>query len=226
MADAVLSPRFDVALRDGSTVCVRRVEPGDQAALTRFLGELSEDARFLRFFSGGADVAVAARVAAGLHGDVGGGLIALAGQPERIVGHAEFIRERPGRAEVAFEVADAWQGRGIATVLLEQLAEDAAACGIEMFTATVLPSNHRVIAMLRDSGFGVDVTVLPGELHVELPTELGARVLIGSRFPPAARPGSPPAPICGPPLGRARRAAARRPGRRAGSAARTRTRGR
>ena len=87
----------------------------------------------------------------------GRGLIAVAGEPERIVAHAAYIRETPDRAEVAFEVADDWQGRGIATVLLAHLSELATADGIETFTAIVLPENHRMIQVFRDSGFAVEV---------------------------------------------------------------------
>jgi acetate---CoA ligase (ADP-forming) len=174
VADLAVRPTVDVVLRDGSTVCVRAVRPDDEPSLERFLGDLSEEARYLRFFTGGADVRRQARAAAELCSDHGCGLIALAGRPERIVGHAEYIRAGPCRAEVAFEVAGDWQGHGIATVLLAQLAEAAAACGIDTFTATVLPPNHRMIAVFRDSGFTVEVSVEPGELHVEMPTELTA----------------------------------------------------
>jgi acetate---CoA ligase (ADP-forming) len=59
----------------------------------------------------------------------------------------------PGRAEVAFAVADAWQGHGIATVLLAHLAQSASSAGIETFEATVLSSNHRMLQVFHDSGF-------------------------------------------------------------------------
>jgi acyl-CoA synthetase (NDP forming)/RimJ/RimL family protein N-acetyltransferase len=160
-----------IALRDGSTVTVRRVTAADRGALAAFLDALGVDARYLRFFSCAVDVEREAAAAAGL-GLNGQGLIALAGDPERIVGHAEYIRERPGRAEVAFEVAGAWQGHGIATVLLAQLAELASEQGIDTFTATVLPANHRMIGVFRDSGFATEVSVACGELQVEFPTAL------------------------------------------------------
>src|SRR6478672_3427526 len=130
---------IDVGLRDGSTVHVREVRPADRAALTAFLAGLSEQARYYRFFTGGVNFDRQAGDAAALAGDAGRGLIALAGRPERIVGHAEYIVSGDARAEVAFEVAGDWQGQGIATLLLAELAEEAAAHGIATFTATVLP---------------------------------------------------------------------------------------
>jgi GNAT superfamily N-acetyltransferase len=50
-------------------------------------------------------------------------------------------------AEVAFAVADAWQGRGVGTILVERLREDARAAGITRFVAEVLPGNAPGLAL-------------------------------------------------------------------------------
>ena len=163
----------DVALRDGATVTVRPLTGDDEPALLRLLDELSMESRTLRFFSAGASMDRAAVYMAGLTPDRGRGLVAVTGDPERIVAHAAYVREAPGRAELAFEVADDWQGRGISTLLLAHLSELAAADGIETFTAVVLPDNRRMIQVFRDSGFAVNVRSEPGELLIELPAELG-----------------------------------------------------
>jgi acetyl coenzyme A synthetase (ADP forming)-like protein len=162
----------DVALRDGGTVRVRPVREDDGPALREFLGALSADSRWLRFFTAGADLDRAARTFAAPGDGAGRGLVAVAGDPERIVAHADYVRETEDRAEVAFAVADDWQGRGIATVLLAHLAGRAQLDGIDTFTATVLPGNHRMIKVFRDSGFAVDVQSLPGELSIEMPADL------------------------------------------------------
>jgi acetyl coenzyme A synthetase (ADP forming)-like protein len=163
----------DVALRDGATVTVRSLLPSDEPGLRRLLEELSLESRMLRFFSAGADVHRAATYMAGLTPERGRGLVAVTGDPERIIAHAAYIREDTTRAEVAFEVADDWQGRGISTLLLAHLSEQATADGIETFTAVVLPENRRMIQVFRDSGFAVEVKPEPGELLIELPAELG-----------------------------------------------------
>ena len=163
----------DVALRDGATVRVRPMTTGDEQALRDLLDGLSIESRWLRFFSAGADLHRVATYMAELEPERGRGLIAVAGDPERIVAHAAYIRETPSRAEVAFEVADDWQGRGIATVLLAHLSELATGDGIDTFTAVVLPDNHRMIQVFRDSGFAVEVRSRANELEIELPAQLG-----------------------------------------------------
>jgi len=157
-----------IALRDGSTARVRPVEPGDEPALREFLNGLSEDSRWLRFFSLGVDLdRAAARAAAP------GGYALIVLSDDRVVAHAVYEIERPGRAEVAFAVADEMQGRGLATVLLAHLAQEASARGIREFVATVLPENRRMISVFRESGFPVAVHASADGIEVEFPTELG-----------------------------------------------------
>jgi acyl-CoA synthetase (NDP forming)/L-amino acid N-acyltransferase YncA len=161
----------DVALKDGSTVRVREVQGEDLAGLRALLAGMSENSRWLRFLSSGVDLDRMAAAAATT--DDGVGLVVTAGSPERIVAHAMYIKESPRRAEVAFEVADAWHGRGIATILLAHLAGAAARDGVATFVAYVHPSNRRMVGVFRESGFPVEVHASMGELEVEMPAALG-----------------------------------------------------
>jgi acetate---CoA ligase (ADP-forming) len=170
MRTPVVAQPVDVALRDGSTVRIRPVEAGDATGLHSLLGGMSEESRWLRFLSGGVDLESAARRAATRADGVG--LVVTAGAPGRIVAHAEYIRGPDDRAEVAFEVADAWHGRGIATILLAHLASAAERDGIRTFVAYVHPGNHRMVGVFRESGFAVEVSAAAGELVVELPASL------------------------------------------------------
>ena len=160
----------DIALRDGSTVHVRPVRPEDVGRIELFLGELSEEARWFRFFSAGADVGAMARWLTDVRGGIG--LLAVTSDDALVVGHGQYIPDGKGSAEVAFAVADGWQGRGIATLLLAQLAEAAAAEGIPQFTAVVMTDNHKMIDTFRASGFPVEVRTRTGELEVTFPTTL------------------------------------------------------
>ncbi|WP_028063415.1 bifunctional acetate--CoA ligase family protein/GNAT family N-acetyltransferase [Solirubrobacter soli] len=162
-----------IALRDGSTAHVRPVSPADEPALRTFLGGLSENSRWLRFFSLGVNLDKAAAMAAKGDRPEGYGLIVTTGAEERVVAHAVFELERPDRAEVAFAVADEMQGRGLATVLIAHLAQVASARGVTTFTATVLPENRRMISVFRESGFPVHVRASPDGIELEFPTELG-----------------------------------------------------
>jgi GNAT superfamily N-acetyltransferase len=141
----------DIVLRDGSTVHVRPTTPADEPRLRAFLESLSDESRWFRFFSAGVNLD---RVAHSAAAPVDGlSLLALRGPDGAVVGHGTYIAGVPGRAEVAFAVADAWQGHGIATVLLAHLAQSASSAGIETFEATVLSSNHRMLQVFHDSGF-------------------------------------------------------------------------
>ncbi|MGC9220590.1 MAG: GNAT family N-acetyltransferase [Solirubrobacteraceae bacterium] len=99
-------------------------------------------------------------------------LVALTGEPARIVAHAAYIRSSQTKAEVAFLVADDFQGHGIATTLLAHLAVAAERHGITTFTAEVLPANHKMVETFRESGFPVDIRSSPQSLEIELPTSV------------------------------------------------------
>ena len=164
----------DVALRDGSTVRVRPVRPNDREALKKFLERLSPDSRSLRFFSLGVNLDGAAEWAADVDYDLRFGLLALGGTRQAVVGHAVWSRADPDddRAEVAFEIADAYQGNGLGTILLAHLAEAAQEKGVSVFEAEVLPHNHRMAEVFRESGFAVRTRSGPDVLRIEFPTEM------------------------------------------------------
>jgi len=169
---AAAADEVEVALRDGGVVRLRPVAPEDEQALAAFLERMSLRSLWFRFFSGAVDVAAAAQAAA--RGDGMSGIVAVVGDPELIVGHALFARDGERPPEVAFEVADEWQGRGLGTLLLGRLAALARAQGFDTLTAVVLPANRAMIQVFRDSGLDVRVHAQPGELQVDITTDLEA----------------------------------------------------
>lgn len=162
----------DIALRDGSTVHVRPTRAGDEPAILAFLTGLSLESRYFRFFSGAPNLNEAAHRAAISEIGERCNLIALAGAASTIVAQAGYVRGEGNRAEVAFAVADTFQGRGISTILLGQLAEIAHAFGISTFDASVLSENHRMIGVFRESGFKVSTHASAGVIDLEFPTSL------------------------------------------------------
>jgi acetyl coenzyme A synthetase (ADP forming)-like protein len=166
----------DVVLRDGTTMHVRPVRADDGPAIHEFLEGLSIESIGYRFFGVvNLDWATSWTVDVDYSGRFG--LVAEGGRPYGVVAHAAYIRIDSSRAEVAFLVADAWQGRGISTILLAHLAEVAELHGISTFVAEVLPHNHRMIDVFRQSGFPVELHSTPDALEIELPTSLSSTAI-------------------------------------------------
>jgi acetate---CoA ligase (ADP-forming) len=161
----------DVVVRDGTTVHVRPVRPDDGPAVHAFLEAVSPESIGFRFF-GTPNINWATAWAVDVDYADRFGLVVESGAPRAIVAHAVYIRIDATRAEVAFLVTDAWQGQGIATILLAHLAEVAEQHGIATFVADVLPANHRMVEVFRESGFPVDLRSRPDVLEIELPTSL------------------------------------------------------
>ena len=105
--------------------------------------------------------------------------VALLG--DEIVGMASYdIWPDHNEAEVAFIVDDEHQGRGLATVLLEYLAVAARENGLDGLTATVLPTNRKMLGVFHDAGFQVASAFEEGVIEVRLgiePTEEGLRLI-------------------------------------------------
>jgi RimJ/RimL family protein N-acetyltransferase len=156
----------DITLRDGSHVHIRPVRSQDRQAIRTFLGALSSESVGFRFF-GAANLEWASDWSV-KQDDARYGLVATVDSDPAIVAHGVYVRENADCAEVAFVVADALHGHGVATILLGQLAAGAEAHGISILTAVVLPYNHRMLEVFRDSGFTVEQHVASGEIHVRL----------------------------------------------------------
>jgi acetyl coenzyme A synthetase (ADP forming)-like protein len=166
-ADAV-----DVILRDGSTLRLRPPGEADRQALVRFFEGLSERSLYLRFH--GRPTVDERLVEPVLDPDWvdRGALIGSVVEDgeDRIVALANYVRLRdPLSAEVAFAVADAYQGRGVGTRLLEQLAARAASHGIERFIGEVMADNAAMIHVFEGVGFEVARTLAGGEVEMTFP---------------------------------------------------------
>jgi len=167
-------------LRDGSEVIIRQLTPADAPMLAAAFERLSDESRDLRFL--GAKTSLSAHELEYLTDVDGhahealGALDPLTGQG---VGVARFVRLAPdGRvAEVAVTVVDEWQGRGLGTLLLEELTERARTEGIERYTALISGENRAVMALLHHIGAQVRQDILGAgavEYEVEIaPTGLG-----------------------------------------------------
>ncbi len=98
-----------------------------------------------------------------------------------IIGIGRYDRlDDPAEAEVAFNIADAHQGRGLGSILLEHLAAAAHENGIRRFTAEVLPENRKMLMVFSDAGYDVkrhfDDGVVSLEFNID-PTEKSRAVM-------------------------------------------------
>jgi acetyl coenzyme A synthetase (ADP forming)-like protein len=71
----------------------------------------------------------------------------------RIIASANYMAYDETTAEVALAVDDAFQGKGIGSLLLERLTVLAARNGFRRFWAMTLPENRQMLDVFRESGF-------------------------------------------------------------------------
>lgn len=144
-----------VQLRSGHRVVLRPLRPTDRAGLAHAFAQLSETSRYRRFFT--ASPRLSEETLALLldvdHVDHEA-LVAVAARTGELVGVARFVRDRtePDTAEVAVTVVDAWQNRGLGTVLLDTLSRRATQVGIRHFTAEILAENRPMLTLARQLG--------------------------------------------------------------------------
>jgi acetate---CoA ligase (ADP-forming) len=168
----------DVILRTGTTLRLRPPLNADSDRVVAFLAGLSEQSVYRRFH--GFPSLRPETVEPFLDPDWQDrgaliGTMSADGREEQVVALANYVRLRdPALAEVAFAVADALQGQGVGTRLLEQLAASAAAEGISTFVAEVMPDNEPMLRVFADAGFAVSRRLEGGTTEVRLeiaPTE-------------------------------------------------------
>jgi acetyl coenzyme A synthetase (ADP forming)-like protein len=102
----------------------------------------------------------------------------IAMREEMVIGHAIYVAALPGKAKVAVIVADAYQGKGLGTILLGQLTQAAIAMGISELEALVAPVNAPMLGVLRELGFPTILKSEPGFIHVTFPASLLPEALV------------------------------------------------
>lgn len=159
----------DALLDDGTSVHVRGIQPADARRLVRFHEALSTDTVYLRFFSHHQHLTEdEVQRFTQVDGSKRMALVAVVG--DDLIGVARYDRDPddPAEAEVAFVVADAWQGRGVCTFLLQRLALYAQSRGMRRLTAETLPFNTRMQSVFRQSGFAEEARFEDGVVRVRL----------------------------------------------------------
>jgi len=136
------------------TVVLRSLQYGERTPVLEVFAGLSERSRRLRFLGSKprllqrdvdwlVDVGCCGREA----------VVAVDQEMGRTVGIARFVRDASApEAEIAFEVVDEWQGRGIGRRLVAELRLLAREQGILRFRALVAHGNRPAAALVRGLG--------------------------------------------------------------------------
>ncbi|MGX9920918.1 bifunctional acetate--CoA ligase family protein/GNAT family N-acetyltransferase [Streptomyces sp. NPDC002248] len=172
----------DVVLRDGGTARIRPITADDAERLVSFYEQVSDESKYYRFFAPYPKLSAkdvhrfthhdfVDRV--GLAATIGGEFIATV-RFDRVDATGRPASAPADEAEVAFLVQDAYQGRGVASALLEHIAAVARERGIRRFGAEVLPHNTKMIKVFTDAGYQQKRSFEDGVVHLTFglePTE-------------------------------------------------------
>ena len=140
-------------LKDGTIVTVRPIRAGDKDALSDALAHLSPASVHARFLGPKSRFSASElRYLTEVDGHDHVALVAeLEGQPGTIAGVGRWVRlpEAPETAEFAIVVGDPLQGKGLGSVLADDLVALAKAHGITRFTATALSENAAIVRIMQ-----------------------------------------------------------------------------
>jgi RimJ/RimL family protein N-acetyltransferase len=166
------------ALRDGTSVCVRAIRPDDKERLRIAFERLSTRSVYQRFFHPITELTPSELrhlTELDFRDHVGLVLTIEEETGERLIAVARFVRIAPGadRAEVGFAVADEYQNRGAATLLLHQLIALARGRGVREFVAQVLEDNLEMLAVFQNSKLPLRQRLERGIRHVVLSLDAG-----------------------------------------------------
>jgi GNAT superfamily N-acetyltransferase len=167
MSEETEQPRWRETLHDGSRVLIRPIRPDDIARHDAFIRELSPYSKHLLFLGGIATLSENAlrRMCDPDHAhDMAYVAIAAAGEQEQQIGVCRYASADPANgAEISVAVADAWQHKGLGTLLLEHLIDYARAHGIRRLFSMDTASNERMRNLARHLGFSERPD--PADLH-------------------------------------------------------------
>ena len=161
-------------LSDDRTLRIRAIREDDAPALIEGFKQLSRESVRLRFHD--IRKALTPKEIEFFVSPDFDGHVALVGSVddgdgEEAVATARYIRgdsSAPMSAEVAFVVADQYQGFGIGTHMFRHLAGIARRHGIERFEADVLPENQAMMTVFRRGGYPVSKVHKGDLVHVTI----------------------------------------------------------
>ena len=139
-----------VTLRNGASVRVRAIRPDDEPRLMALCRRLSPRTVYQRFFSVRRLLPEEAHAFANVDYRQRMAVVAEVedGPEPELVGVARYGPSDEGTADIGLVVADAWQGLGLGSLLLEEILRAGEQRGIHQFSADVLTDNRRALRLL------------------------------------------------------------------------------
>ena len=169
--------REHVILKNGEGVLFRLATEKDFPSIKKFINSVSKKSLRMRFMAAINEVSedTVRMMCEGKLTEAACMLaIVKSEEGEKIIGLGNYIGTKNGRvAEVAFLIADDYQGRGISSLLLERLAGVAMANGFTEFEAEVLPENSAMLHVFKNSGLNYHQVWGWDAVHIELPVNNG-----------------------------------------------------
>jgi acetyltransferase len=146
-------------MRDGRTVLLRPIKPEDEPLWLEMFQNFSEESIRYRFFQIIKDTPHEVRVRyCNIDYDREVAIVAELTEEGRrkILGVARVSIEPDGKAgEIAFIVADPWQGLGLGTKMVDYAIDVCRDMEVETLYAIMLSDNYRAIALTRKMGFTI-----------------------------------------------------------------------
>jgi RimJ/RimL family protein N-acetyltransferase len=128
---------------------VREAGSQDAALISEFVSGLSVQSQYFRFFT--AVAPPSAGLLRVLSDSSRADLLVVTDDRGTVVGHGmavDAVRADGTSADIGLAMADAWQGQGLGTMLLDLLMARAAARGVTRLEFEVLPDNTRMLRII------------------------------------------------------------------------------
>jgi acetyltransferase len=160
--DLIISPypkRYEMVwrMRDGRDVLFRPIKPEDEPMWLEMFQNFSEESIRYRFFEIIKDTPHEVRIRyTNIDYDRELGLVAVLqeGDRQRILGVVRLIEDPDGkRGEIAFIIADPWQGLGLGSKMMDYMIEISIERGLEELYGEMLPDNYPAQRLVEKMGF-------------------------------------------------------------------------
>ena len=160
------------ALKDGTPVTIRAIGQNDRTGLLAAFKNLDPESVYTRFFTykrGLTEMELHELTEVDPDHVVALVVTTPVAGVEKLIGGGRYCSDATHQgAELAFITADAYHGRGIASLVLQHLIRIGREKGILAFEADVLAQNQAMLAVFRRSGLPMKKRAEGNVIHVKL----------------------------------------------------------